>query len=150
MRLSYNKEDLIIGFFIIFAISYPLLTALLIFLQDVKEKEQEMQRVRAFYNFLFGLEECKRERAEELLDILSEELAKDIGGVDGLFRTCESYRKAYPDAKVEEKLMKDGEVMVMLVRKEKGMTQRLLFVKVYYDREGKDTKIKRLEYEKGS
>ncbi len=150
MKLSYNKEDLVIGFFIVLAISYPFITALFIFLEDVKGKRHEMEDLRAFYSFLFGLEECKRERAEELIDLVSENLLKDIGGVDGLLRTCESYRKAYPGARAEERVIKDGEAMVVLVSKEKGLTQRLVSVRVYYEKGVESIKIKRLEYEKGS
>ncbi len=150
MKLGYNKEDLIIGFFIVLAISYPFITALLIFLEDARGKRHEIEDLRAFYSFLFGIEECKRERAEELMDLVSENLLKDIGGVDGLLRTCESYRRSYQGAKAEERILKEGEAVVSLVRKEKGMTQRLVSVRVYYEKGNDGIKIKRLDYEKGS
>ncbi|MEJ5338306.1 MAG: hypothetical protein ACK42C_01870 [Aquificaceae bacterium] len=150
MRLSQNKEDLIIGFFIVFAVSYPLITALLIFFQDVREKRHEMEEVRAFYSFLLGLEECRKERAQELSELMSENLLQSIGGAEGLLRTCESYRRAYPGARAEEKVVGDGQLLVNLIKKEKGMTQRLISVRVYYKRGDEDIKIERLEYEKGS
>lgn len=41
MRIKYNKEDLLIGIFIVLGISYPFLVALLIFFEDaVKESMQ--------------------------------------------------------------------------------------------------------------
>ncbi|WPM31448.1 hypothetical protein IAE16_06400 [Hydrogenobacter sp. T-2] len=150
MKLSYKREDIILGFFVIFSISYPFITALLIFLEDVKDKKHETEELRAFYSFVLGLEECKRERAEELTELVSENLLKDMGGVDGLLRTCESYRRAYQGARAEEKVIKEGELLVSLIRKEKGMTQRLVSVRVYYEKGDESIKIKRLEYEKGS
>ncbi len=150
MRLSYSKEDLIIGFFIVFAISYPFITALLIFLQDMQEKRHETEEVRSFYSFLLGQEECTPDRAQELSRFMSEDLSEEMGGAEGLLRTCQSYRRAYPNSRVEEKVVGDGQLLATLVRKEKGIIQRSISVKVYYKVEDKNIKIERLEYEKGS
>ncbi len=150
MKLSYSKEDLVIGFFILLGVSYPFITALIIFLQYVEERRGGTEEVRSFYSFLLGLEECKRERAEDLLGLMSEGLLREMGGVDGLVKTCQSYRKAYPEAMVEERLLQDGLLMVVLTKKEKGITRRLVSVKLHFKREDKSIRIERLEYEKGS
>lgn len=126
MRLSYSKEDLLIGFFIVFAILYPFFITLIIFFEDLKQKRHNIKEVRAFYSFLLGLEECEINKAKELSGLMSESLLQNLGGAEGLLKSCQSYRKAYPSAKAEERVVKEGEVLVELIRKEKGMTQRLL------------------------
>ncbi len=150
MKLNYSKEDYVIGFFILFAVLYPLFTALLIFLEDVKAKRQEMEEIRSFYSLLLGLEECKEEKAKEVSRFMSEELYRLMGGEEGLLNTCMSYRRAYASAKAEEKREKDGQLLVELVKKEKGMTQRLVSVRIYFEGEGEDLKITKVEYEKGN
>ncbi|MFN7064806.1 MAG: hypothetical protein ACK4OF_01455 [Aquificaceae bacterium] len=149
MRLSYSKEDLLIGFFIIFGISYPFIMALLIFLEDVKAKKEEMEELKAFYSLFLGLEECKEEKAKEVSRLMSEELYKTIGGVEGLLSACQSYRKAYTFAKAEEKIVGDGQLLVELIKKEKGMTQRLASVRIYFEGGGEGLRITKVEYEKG-
>ncbi|MFN3976829.1 MAG: hypothetical protein ACK4LT_07200 [Aquificaceae bacterium] len=150
MKLNYKKEDYILGFFMLFGVFYPFFTALLIFLEDVKAKRQEVEEIESFYSFLLGLEECKEEKAEELSSLMSEDLYKLMRGKEGLVNTCQSYRKAYPSARAEGKMVKDGEFLVELVKKEKGMTQRLASVKIYFEKEGENIKITKVEYEKGS
>ena len=147
--MRFNKEDILIGFFIIFGISYPFLIAFLIFFEDVKAKKQEIEELRSFYSFLLGLEECKEEKARELSKIMSKNLYERVGGEKGLLNTCQSYRKAYTSARVEERLIKEGELLVELLKKEKGMTQRLLSLRLYFEGDGEELKIENIEYEKG-
>jgi hypothetical protein len=150
MRLKYSKEDYIIAFFILLGLLYPLFTALLIFLEDVKEKREELEQIRAFYGFLLGLEDCRKERAEELALLMSEELSKDMGGAEGLLKKCQSYRKAYAGVRAEERFIKEGELKVELLRKEKGMTNRLVSLHIRYSKGEEGIRVKSLEYEKGS
>ncbi|MCS6957884.1 MAG: hypothetical protein RMK75_05435 [Aquificaceae bacterium] len=149
MRLSYSREDLIIGFFILLAILYPFIIAMLIFLEDVKERKHNIEEVRSFYRFLLGLEECREDRAEELSEFMSETFAQSIGGKEGLLRTCQSYRKAYSTARAEERKVEEEQVLVDLIKKEKGMTQRLLSLTVKFKSENGNLKIEGVEYEKG-
>ncbi|MCS7170955.1 MAG: hypothetical protein N3D14_05540 [Aquificaceae bacterium] len=149
MRLNYGREDLLIGFFIILAILYPFIIAFLIFLEDAMEKKHRLEEVRVFYSFLLGLEECKEERAKELVKLVSESLYRELGGAEGLFKTCQSYRKAYTGARAEEKKVGDAEVLVDLLKKEKGITNRLLSLRLQFKSEGDSIKIERIEYEKG-
>lgn len=146
--MKFSREDLLIGFFIIFGISYPFITALLIFLEDIKTKREELEELRSFYTFLLGLEECKEEKAKEISKLMSEELYKELGGEMGLLKLCQTNKKDYPSAKAEEKEFSDGKLEVELLKKEKGMVQRFLSVKLYFEGEGEDLKIKRIEYEK--
>ncbi|MCS7262452.1 MAG: hypothetical protein NZ560_03440 [Aquificaceae bacterium] len=150
MIKSYSREDLLIGFFVLFALLYPFFITLLIFLEEVREKNNKMQELRAFYSFLLGLEECRQERAQELSGLMAERLSQSMGGAEGLLKTCNAYRKAYPSARAEEKTLREGELQVELIKKEKGMTQRLLSVRLYYGGEGESLKIEKVEYEKGN
>ncbi|MEN3028269.1 MAG: hypothetical protein ABDH29_03415 [Aquificaceae bacterium] len=149
MRLNYSREDLLIGFFVIFAILYPLIIGFLIFLEDVRERRHKIEEVRAFYSFLLGLEECAEGRARELSGLMSESLSQELGGAEGLLKSCQSYRKAYPSARAEEKVLGEGEIRVELLKKEKGMTQRLLSAHIRFRAEGENLKIEGVEYEKG-
>lgn len=148
--MKFSKEDILIGFFILFGISYPFLIALLIFLEEVKAKKKEMEEIRSFYSFLLGLEECREDKAKKLSKIMSEDLYKEVGGEKGLLNTCQSYRKAYPSARVEEKEVKEGKLVVDLLNKEKGKTQRLLSLKLYFKGNGDNLRIEGIEYEKGN
>lgn len=149
MRLNYSREDLVIGFFILFAILYPVIVSFLIFLEDVKQRRHKIEEVRAFYSFLLGLEECEEGRARELSGLMSEDLSRNLGGVEGLLKSCQSYKKAYPSVRTEEKVLGEDEIRVELLRKEKGMTQRLLSARIRFKVEGENLKIERVEYEKG-
>lgn len=150
MRINYSREDIIIGFFIVFAVLYPFFIALLLFLEDLADKRKGLEEVRAFYTFLLGLEECSESKALELAKLMSEELSKNMGGAEGLLRTCNSYRKAYADARAEEKKVEEGEVVVELVKKEKGMTQRMLSLRLKFSGGDGELKIEKVDYEKGS
>lgn len=147
MKLS--KEDLLLGFFVVLGISYPFIVAFLIFLQDWKEEKLAVDEVRAFYSFLLGLEECSRERAVDLSRLMSEELSRKIGGIDGLLGSCESNRKVSAGAKVEESIQNSEYLVVSLIRKEKGMTQRLVSVRIRFRKGDEGVRIEGLEYEKG-
>jgi hypothetical protein len=149
MRIKYSKEDLLIGFFIVLGISYPFLIALLIFFEDAMERKHTMEEVKAFYSFLLGLEECKEDKAFELSKILDEGLYKELGGEKGLISICQSYRKSYPSAMAKDKVLKDDELLVDLLVKEKGIIKKVASVRLYFERGEEGVKIKRVEYEKG-
>jgi hypothetical protein len=150
LAVRLNKEDVLLGFFVVFGISYPLIIALIIFFEDVKEKRSEMSQVRSFYSFILGLEECKRERAQELAHMLSENLLREMKDVEGMVSTCQLNRRTYAPARAEERVVRNGYLVVDLVKKEKGMTQRLLSISLSYHKEDGGLKITRVEYEKGS
>jgi hypothetical protein len=149
MRIKYNKEDLLIGIFIVLGISYPFLVALLIFFEDAVERKHAMEEIKAFYSFLLGLEECKEERAFELSKIMDQEFYKEAGGERGLLSACQSYRKSYPSAVAKERRVKDDEVLVDLLVKEKGIIKKVASVRLYFEKGEEGVKIKRVEYEKG-
>lgn len=150
MRISYNREDVVIGFFIVFGISYPFFTALLIFLEDVSMRKQAFEEVRSFYSFVLGRVDCSEGRAEELARLMSEELARDMGGSVGLVRSCRAYKTAFPFATVDEKKLNGEEVVIDLVQKEKGRSERLLTLKLLIRRGEDGIKVEKIEYEKGS
>lgn len=150
MRVSYSKEDFLIGFFIILGISYPFLVTLLIFLEEAIERKHTMEEIKTFYSFFLGLEECRKEKASEISKLMSEDFFKEVGGERGLLSICQSYRKAYPSAIVKERMVKDGEVRVDLLVKEKGMIKKVASLRLYFESAGEGVKIKRVEYEKGS
>ncbi len=148
MRWSFSKEDLLLGLFVVFGVSYPFIIAVIIYIQDMKQAKEGLEELRAFYQFILGLEQCSLERAKEVSAYADQELLKSMGGEEGLLALCTSNRKEYGDAKVKEEL-KDSLLVVDLVRKEKGMTQRLLRLRIGYQRGEEGIKIKEISYEKG-
>lgn len=149
MRWNLSKEDFLLGIFIVLGISYPFLTALLIFLQDLKERRQGLEELRAFYRFVLGLEECTKEKAKQVSIYVDEGLLNSMGGEEGLLNACTSNRSNFASARAEEKEIGQDFLVVDLVKKEKGMTQRLLRVRIGYQKGEEGIKIKEVRYEKG-
>lgn len=147
--MKFSKEDLLLGFFVVLGISYPFIVAFLIFLQDWKEKRTEMEELRAFYSFLLGLEDCSREKAVELSELMSEDLSRSVGGAEGLLKSCEANRGIYGGAKAEESFVGSEYLVVRLTRKEKGITQRLASVRIRFRRGDEGLRIEGIDYEKG-
>lgn len=144
MKLNLKMEDLLLGVFMLFGLSYPFIIGLAIFIQDMEEKEQTLQELRNFYTLLLGLENCSQQKAHQVLKLLSNNLREELGGEDGLLKTCLYNKKVYEGASVEEKL--SGSYMtVKLFKKQK----EIFNLRIIYQKSDEGLKIVEVSYEKG-
>ncbi|SNZ16041.1 hypothetical protein [Hydrogenobacter hydrogenophilus] len=144
MKLNLKTEDLLLGIFVLFGLSYPFIIGLVIFIQDMEEKKQTLQELRNFYTFLLGFENCSKRKAYHVLRLLSENLQEELGGEDGLLKTCLYNKKVYKGVIVKEKLS-DSLMVVELLKDGK----KLLSMNISYQKKDEGLKILEISYEKG-
>lgn len=144
MKLNLKIEDLLLGIFVLFGLSYPFIIGSIIFIQDMEEKKQTLQELRNFYAFLLGLENCSQRKARQVLGLLSDNLREELGGEDGLLKTCLYNKKVYEGVSVKEKLS-ESFMTVKLFDKEK----EILSLRIIYQKKDEGLKILEIGYEKG-
>lgn len=144
MKLNLKTEDLLLGIFVLFGLSYPFIIGLVIFIQDMEEKKQTLQELRNFYTFLLGFENCSKRKAYQVLRLLSENLREELGGEDGLLKTCLYNKKVYEGVSVKDKLSEDF-MTVKLFNKQK----EILSLHIIYQKKDEGLKILEISYEKG-
>ncbi|MGC8853154.1 MAG: hypothetical protein ACP5P0_06075, partial [Hydrogenobacter sp.] len=101
MKLNLKIEDLLLGIFVLFGLSYPFIVGSIIFIQEVEERKHTQEELRTFYNLLLGLEDCSKQKVHQAFHLLSEDLQQSLGGEEGLLKTCLYNRKVYEGASVK-------------------------------------------------
>ncbi|MEN3034571.1 MAG: hypothetical protein ABDH18_06250 [Aquificaceae bacterium] len=134
--MNLKKEDLVLIAFMLFGVFYPVFISGLIHYEDARKRAYDIENLRSFYRFYLGLEECRKDRAAELMRLSSEGLSSTIGGLDGLIKICNQNRGKYEPVSEE---LKDGKLEVKL-------KDGLLLI-LFYEDDG--LKVDFISYDKG-
>ncbi|MGB9873698.1 MAG: hypothetical protein ACPLRS_01870 [Hydrogenobacter sp.] len=144
MKLNLKVEDLLLGIFVLFGLSYPFIVGSIIFIQDLEEKKHTQEELRTFYSLLLGLEDCSKQKVHQAFHLLSEDLQQSLGGEEGLLKTCLYNKKVYEDVSVKEK-SSDSLMVVELLKDGK----KLLSMNISYQKKDEGLKITGIRYEEG-
>ncbi|MFN3814447.1 MAG: hypothetical protein ACK4SM_07490, partial [Aquificaceae bacterium] len=61
------KEDILLGFFITFALSYPFFATLLIWYKDYSIRKESLDELKPFVSFITGSGDCNEGRIRNML-----------------------------------------------------------------------------------
>ena len=114
MKKKPRIEDAIIGTFVVLAVLYPFITAMLIHFRHMGFEEDPVFLMRDTYNFIGGLRECDHVTSYRIVSSMSDSALEVVGGSKGITNLCRANRlRSRGSVKVEEHIEREEDHITM-------------------------------------